>query len=280
MADRDLDRHRDEPPRRAEARAPEVAPAHPLLALQQAAGNQAVQRLIAGLSPEGGKDVLPEAVADPQEEAVDAVARDQGGRDGEVVERRDHARTLLRNGDGSGAADAGTAPNLTKKTDSGPTSEKHGGFKWVVQWELDKPSPKGGVIIQKVNAVHDIKSKDGAKLGTGFDKWAPYWEAWEINKRQKVTTYAETGDLEDDTFSKGPSPEGSQGVFEEKGTAAFYEGAKLPASMKPERKSPAGILPFSQSDPALAGGSSSLAHELKATWDGVKADGTTTVTTV
>ena len=69
-------------------------------------------------------------------------------------------------------------------------------------------------------------------------------------------------------------------MFEEKGTAAFYEGAKLPASMKPERKSPAGILPFSQSDPAVAGGSSSLAHELKATWDGVKADGTTTVTTV
>jgi hypothetical protein len=280
VADRDLDRHRDESGRRAVARAPDVAPAHPLLALQQTAGNQAVQRLIAGLSPQGGKDVLPEAIADPQEQAVDAVARDQGGREGDVVERRDQARTLLRNGNGSDAADAGTAPTLAKKTVSGPTSEKHGGFKWVVQWELDKLSPKGGVIIQKVNAVHDIKSKDGAKLGTGFDKWAPYWEAWEIKNGQKVTTYAETGDLEDDTFSKGPSPEGSQGVFEEKGTAAFYEGAKLPASMKPERKSPAGILPFSQSDPGVVGGSSSLAHELKATWDGVKADGTTTVTTV
>ena len=136
------------------------------------------------------------------------------------------------------------------------------------------------MIIQKVNAVHDIKDKDGAKLGTGFDKWVPYWEAWEINKDQKVTTYAQTGDLEDDTFSKGASPEGSQGTFEEKGSAAFYEGAKLPESMKPERKSPAGILPFSQADPAVAGGSASLAHELKATWDGVKADGKTTVTTV
>ena len=50
--------------------------------------------------------------------------------------------------------------------------------------------------------------------------------------------------------------------------------------MKPERKSPAGILPFSQSDPGLAGGSSSLAHELKAVWDGAKDDGKTTVTTV
>jgi hypothetical protein len=50
--------------------------------------------------------------------------------------------------------------------------------------------------------------------------------------------------------------------------------------MKPERKSPAGILPFSQSDPALAGASGALAHELKAVWDGVKGDGKTTVTTV
>jgi hypothetical protein len=243
-------------------------PVHPLLALQQAAGNQAVQRLIAGM---GGKDVLPEAVADPEENFA------QGGRDAP-------APMLQRNGTETAAAPAaagaGAAPNLTKKTVSGPTSEKHGGFKWVVQWELDKPSPMGGVIIQKVNAVHDIKDKDGKKLGTGFDKWVPYWEAWEINKDQKVTTYAETGDLEDDTFSKGSSPDGSQGTFEEKGSAAFYEGAKLPASMKPERKSPAGILPFSQSDPALAGGSSALAHELKAVWDGVKGDGKTTVTTV
>jgi hypothetical protein len=265
MADRDLDRRPDERPRPAEARAPEVAAAHPLLALQQTAGNQAVQRLIAGM---GGKDVLPEAIADPQEQA------DQGGRDAP-------APLLQREGDGATPAAAdGTAPNLKKKTVSGPTSEKHGGFKWVVQWELDKPSPKGGVIIQKVNAVHDIKSKDGAKLETAFDKWVPYWEAWEINKDQKVTTYAEGGDLEDDTFSKSSSPDGSKGTFEEKGTAAFYEGAKLPASMKPERKSPAGILPFSQADPALAGGSSSLAHELKAVWDGAKDDGKTTVTTV
>lgn len=266
MADRDLHRARDEVPRRPERPAePAVTPSHPLLALQQTAGNQAVQRLIAGM---GGKDVLPEALADPQENEVA-----QGGR---VAE----APTLQRNGKDAGAADAGAAPNLSKKTVSGPTSEKHGGFKWVVQWELDKPSPKGGVIIQKVNAVHDIKDKDGKKLGTGFDKWVPYWEAWEINKDQKVTTYAETGDVEDDTFSKGSSPDGSQGTFEEKGSAAFYEGAKLPAGMKPERKSPAGILPFSQSDPALAGGSSALAHELKATWDGVKGDGKTTVTTV
>ena len=267
MAERDLDRLRHELPRRAETPAPEVGPAHALLAMQQSAGNQAVQRMIAGLSPRGGKDVLPEAVADPEENFVE-----QGGRD--------HGPTLQRNGDDRTPAAAGTAPNLKKKNVSGPTSEKHGGFKWVIQWELDKPSPAGGVIIQKVNAVHDIKDKDGKKLGTGFDKWVPYWEAWEINKDQKVTTYAETGDLEDDTFSKPSSPDGSQGTFEEKGTAAFFEGAKLPASMKPERKSPAGIRPFSQSDPALAGGSSSLAHELKATWDGVKGDGKTTVTTV
>jgi hypothetical protein len=275
MADRDLHRVRDEPAGRSEppmAVAP--TPAHQLLALQQTAGNQAVQRLIAGL---GGKDVLPEAIADPQENAVAQGGREAGG---DLVERHDHAPVLRRDGDDAAKADAGTPPNLAKKTVSGPSSEKHGGFKWVVQWDLDKPSPTGGVIIQKVNAVHDIKAKDGAKLATAFDKWVPYWEAWEVTKGQKVTTYAETGDVEDDTFSKSSSPDGSQGTFEEVGSARFHEGAKLPASMKPERKSPAGILPFSQADPALAGGSSALAHELKATWDGVKADGKTTVTTV
>jgi hypothetical protein len=162
---------------------------HPLLALQQSAGNQAVARLVAGM---GGKDVLPEAVADPEESVM-------GGRE-------TGAPLLQRDGEEGGKGDAGAAPNLTKKTVSGPTSKQHGGFKWVVQWELDKPSPKGGVIIQKVNAVHDIKDKDGKKLTTGFDKWVPYWEAWIVDKDQKVTTYAETGDLEDDTFSKPSSP--------------------------------------------------------------------------
>ena len=92
MADRDLHRIRDERAPRSERPAePAITPAHSILALQQTAGNQAVQRLIAGL---GGKDVLPEAVADPEESEVA-----QGGRVAEVP-------MLQRNGTETVAAPA------------------------------------------------------------------------------------------------------------------------------------------------------------------------------
>ena len=157
MAERDLDRLRDERPRRAETPAPEVG-ARPCAAGHAADGGQSGRAAHDRRLLMGGKDVLPEAVADPEENFVEQGGRAHGRAPRSSANARRRGRAPL----------PAAAPNLKKKNVSGPTSEKHGGFKWVVQWELDKPSPAGGVIIQKVNAVHDIKDKDGKKLGDGL----------------------------------------------------------------------------------------------------------------
>ena len=44
-------------------------------------------------------------------------------------------------------------------------------------------------------------------------------------------------------------------------------GLKLPASFKVTHKPPAGILPMTKTDPALAGGSGAISHNISATWD-------------
>jgi hypothetical protein len=290
----------------------QVPPTHAsLLSLQRLTGNQAVQRLLSRQTVVGGKGATTEDEGGNREpvpasggkgasagdrwahrQAIDAFQRQNpedrivagqrqllGAAAAGGTQVRDYSPTIRRKGKADTAA-AGGAPALTKKTVSGPTTNPYGKFKWVVQWELDKPSPKGGSIVQSVNANHTITKTDGSKAGTGFDAWVPYWEAWQVKKGQKITTYAQKGDVEDDTFSKGASPAGSTGTFEEIGSAAFYEGLKLPSSLKANPKSPAGILPFSQSDPGVTGGSAALAHTLKAVWDGVGGDGSTTVTTV
>ena len=87
-----------------------------------------------------------------------------------------------------------TPPKLTKTTVDPMTPTDCGGYKWGVQWKLDKKSPLGGWVVQKVEMPHNVKDCDGkaqdpGKLG-GFDPaWTPYWEAWQINKNQDVTTY-------------------------------------------------------------------------------------------
>ena len=101
--------------------------------------------------------------------------------------------TAIGNGVAAVAA-AVTPPKLTKTTVDPMTPKDCGGFKWGVQWKLDKKSPLGGWVVQKVEMPHNVKDCDGkaqdpGKLG-GFDPaWTPYWEAWQINKNQDVTTY-------------------------------------------------------------------------------------------
>jgi hypothetical protein len=158
----------------------------------------------------------------------------------------------------------------------------------VVQWQLDQASPSGGWVVQKVEMPYDVKdcagtAVDPAVMGGFQPSWCPYWEAWQINKGQKVTTYAEKGDVEDDTFSSsfnaGPAAT-SKGTMTEKGTAEFYEGLTLPAAFQPTNAAPAWILPMTKTDPALTGGSGAIAHELTATWDCCSADKSTKVTPV
>lgn len=184
---------------------------------------------------------------------------------------------------------AATPPKLTKKTISGPTDSNCGGFNWVVQWELDKKTTKGGWVVQKVELPYSVKNcsnkaVDPKTVGGLRPGWYPIWEAWEINKNQKVTTYAEGGDLLDDTYVT-PGPGGStKGSVTVKGKAEYYEGLKLPSSFKVTNKPPAGILPVTTTAPNLTGGTGSIAHNLTANWDCCSKDKAatkkTTITTV
>jgi len=163
------------------------------------------------------------------------------------------------------------SPKLSRATVSGPKADDCGGFKWVVQWKLDKKTTKGGWVVQNVTYPHNIKTCDDKKFASGtggtFDPaWVPFWEAWEIHKDQDVTTYAETGDLEDDTFGSCeiPDTKGDQTI---KGKAEFYEGLSLPADFKATGKAPSFILPATKTAPTLSGGTGSIDHTLKATWN-------------
>ena len=184
---------------------------------------------------------------------------------------------------------------LGYQTQSGPTPGASGGYKWVVQWKLDKPSANGGWIVQQVDFKVDAKEADDkdskansvkkafgvkpmkkvdvqAKLNVDPAGLTRYWEAWPVSPGESVTTYAEGGDLEDDTYafpSFGPGTKGSVGSA---GKAEFYEGLELPDSFQVLNKAPAWILPITRSKPKLAGGTGSIPHTLMATWDSTKKD--------
>ena len=174
----------------------------------------------------------------------------------------------------------GLAPKLSYKTISGPTPSDRGGFKWVIQWLLDADSPKGGWVMQHVTVTADIHDCTGKKIPLPNASWWPLWEAWKINKGKKVTTYAETGDFEDDTYELPSSGGCTKGTITVEGSSDFYENLALPPVFKVTNKPPAGILPETQTDPKLTGGSGGISHTLTATWnccDGK--DKKTTITT-
>ncbi len=161
----------------------------------------------------------------------------------------------------------GLAPKLSHKTISGPTQTDCGGFKWVIQWLLDAGSPKGGWVAQHVKVTADIQDCKGNKIPLPNASWWPLWEAWKINKGKKVTTYAETGDFEDDTYAMPSRGDCTKGTITIEGSADFYEDLTLPPAFKVTNKLPTGILPSTQTDPKLTGGSGAISHTLTATWN-------------
>ena len=134
-------------------------------------------------------------------------------------------------------------------------------------------------MVQRLDLTQDVKDCSGHPSHTSADPtWFPFWEAWQINKGQKVTTYAEGGDDEDDTFVLNESPS-TKGTVTAKGSPQFYEGLVLPADFKVTNKAPTYILPTTKSAPTLAGGTGAISHDLTATWDCCgSADSTTKVT--
>ncbi len=80
---------------------------------------------------------------------------------------------------------AATPPKLSYRTESAATGGDCGSFKWVVQWVLDKPSPKGGWVVQRVDVARSVKDCANKASGPGDSgglntAWYPLWEAWPV----------------------------------------------------------------------------------------------------
>jgi hypothetical protein len=141
---------------------------------------------------------------------------------------------------------------------------------WIIKWELDQPSIKGGYIIQEVyraTFVQNCKEKDITANKTA-KRWWHYWEAWKVNAGQKVTETAEKGDLNDDHFSVPDSGSRSSGNVIMGGIGRFYEGLTLPTDFKTHNSDTlAKSLPATTTDPQLSNGTYAGVRTLKYSWD-------------
>ncbi len=103
---------------------------------------------------------------------------------------------------------------------------------WLIMWELAKPSTAGGWIVQEITVTDN-----NGNLYTHF------WEAWQVQANSKNTTLHKYISWDD----KYNAPKG----YTIRGSAAFYEGLKLPGSFVANTNPVAGILPATYTNPNL-----------------------------
>ena len=184
-----------------------------------------------------------------------------------------------------GRTTPGQAARLLWETVEGPTASKdHVGFKWMIFWKLDRPSEKGGCIVQRVERKADVRKWDGAKStkiyydGTKKLNHKPYWEAWVVKNpnsgrheadrkdslRKHMTKVAvDNFDFQISEYKK----EGLEGTIEQLGIAEFFEGQAVPLSMIVGVGGMALGMRSSYSDPGLVGGSGPICHSIKMKFD-------------
>ena len=136
--------------------------------------------------------------------------------------------------------------------------------KWVVQWKLRYRAYSGGFVIQRIDWDIFVEDCNGNEIPNNE---AYYWEAWEIRKNKKITTYAEGegGDIYDDTYAHTGFGDCTKGVLIMYGFARYYDGLKLPASFIPNNPDTyAYSLPSTTEDPFLPTGhaTSTIGHSI------------------
>jgi RHS repeat-associated protein len=153
-------------------------------------------------------------------------------------------RAADRAGQGGGDEEDGTGGLRYRRRATGTTRGANGQAVYAVKWELDKPSPKGGFIIQHVRGSFDVFDAAGNPIRHPADdgRW-DYWEAWRVNPGQKVTIYSPYVNADDFYGIQGAGP-GTSGTWTIKGEVRFFEGmTTLPPGFAPGNANHAGILP-------------------------------------
>ena len=162
--------------------------------------------------------------------------------------------------------DMSTTPqsSMVIKNIEGPQNMVCGGFNWVVQFILKIKSPKGGYFVQEIK----IKRTINEECPTEYDDIdITYYEAWQVNAGKTITTYAEGGDVKDDTYFMSSMPQ-SEGNTDYTGKVKFFENLILPADFKANNpKTYAGILPSTKTKPAFWNATNALDHDLDSDWD-------------
>lgn len=163
-------------------------------------------------------------------------------------------------------------PALEINNIHGPRGYDCGRSEWGIQWILARKSEAGGHVVQHVvtsYAIQDATGHDVTVRIMGQAK-SDFWEAWPFNPGQKVTTFAESGDVEDDNYTTmGMTFGKTMGVIVITGDAKFYEGlTELPGGFRKNNPATfAGPLASTTTDPGLREGSASVAHNLTVMWD-------------
>ena len=109
----------------------------------------------------------------------------------------------------------------------------NGSKDWTIRWELSKPSPNGGIIIQHVTMTY-----------TGFTH--QYWEAWNVPQGSQYTDWIADVPNTDDQWTVSIA----DGFISQSGSASYYDGVSMPPTFKAGNVPNAGDLPSTYEDPA------------------------------
>ena len=127
--------------------------------------------------------------------------------------------------------------------------DEWGNWVWRIQWKLDRPSPRGGTIIQLISLSFTGDHHPVQDYYTG-----PYWEAWTIPRGHAQTADAEAHHFDDEfRITRGES--GTSGVIHIFASAIFYEDQPVPGYFQRRHgRTLAADLPSSDKNPQFTGG--------------------------
>ena len=124
---------------------------------------------------------------------------------------------------------------------------------WQRQWQLARPSAKGGYIVQQVTRTITGQLAAGSAIASTTFK---YWEAWRV-PASSTRTAAE------DSFTKAP-PLGTVNSDAISAVSRFYEGLVLPAGFAVGKSPYAGTALSTTNDPHLATTNATLPVDVEA----------------
>jgi len=159
----------------------------------------------------------------------------------------------------------GNNPNLTIETVEGPKKDPCGGFMWRVKFNLNKPSAKGGWIVQKITYDQLVIKCPNTPY---INKKVTYYEAWRVAPGTSGDSERLAGKYTFDDQYSSPNFPDTRGSTSITGQVKFFEDLQLPASFKKNNPDTyAGGLPATTDKPDFWTDDNTAAHNLSYTWN-------------